>query len=405
MNGVPKKTVFSVAALVVVLVLAGCTDGDVRTASGDEDESKKPPPYLPVESVIMDRNVYRHNSSWGLDDTVTLRAHIVPANATVKTLMWESSDESVAKIEDVPDDGKTAVITFIKEGAVTISAVSIDDEDKRADCAVTVEKWEPELAMYFTGKALLEDYSEIDIEPTTTAMPNPVWTTVGSRNNRLVINADQNGAEYGIPWKDNPDGSPGENECFNRNNTYVYLDVPIVQPFTVSARVRIAKIGPTTLAIKPYSERNGVFMGAISDPRLNNAREVQFCGARVALNCEDTSNNGGRRLYTSQDDGSMGGTRMSTSGSVTTHWSLEYVYKVDRNPNGSYTGEILNSSGQVFGNYTANRSAAQVGLDLRPGRPVYAGFIISGVMAEISQVKVQLNDGTVIYESPDANPE
>ncbi len=62
----------------------------------------------------------------------TLVATVAPADATVKTFSWSSSDAQVAKVDD---SGK---VTANKEGTATIT-VTTTDGGKTASCAVTVE--------------------------------------------------------------------------------------------------------------------------------------------------------------------------------------------------------------------------------------------------------------------------
>jgi len=417
---------FLIILLVSILIfgLIGCEDdnfsftGKDKNGNNGGDDHK----YLPVQFVTIDKTEYRHNSRFGNDDPLSLRVRIEPANATEKGIEWKSSNESIATV----NDGK---VTFkALTGVVTISAISLDtgeDDDpeyerKKAECIITIDDWDPVLKMLVTGTPL-----------TSTTTEYPGFQNVNGRNNRLLVNANQPGAWYSIPWKDNPDGLPGETEADNGNNTFIYLDTPITQPMTITARIRIVERGVFTAAGSAW---NGIYLGAITDPRLLSAREVQFSGVRLALNCENETG-GGRRLYISRDDGTMAGTPMSTTVTPTTPYTTEYIYKIDRNPNGSYTGEVLNNVTGSRMTHNPNTGAAltgntlrdgltatrfEVSYDLRPGRPAYAGIIISGVMAEISQFKVQIWDGpplpieddpnqyptpgTVIYYSGDANP-
>ena len=66
------------------------------------------------------------------NDVLTLRATITPANATDKTVVWSSSDESVATVEQ---NGK---VTAVGKGTVTITATS--SNGKIATCKITVEE-------------------------------------------------------------------------------------------------------------------------------------------------------------------------------------------------------------------------------------------------------------------------
>jgi uncharacterized protein YjdB len=63
-------------------------------------------------------------------DPLTLVPVFTPANATDKTLWWESDDEDTATVED-------GVVTAVAEGSTTIRAIS-NDGDHEAECTVNV---------------------------------------------------------------------------------------------------------------------------------------------------------------------------------------------------------------------------------------------------------------------------
>ena len=79
-----------------------------------------------VTSVVLDR------TSLTLDegDTATLTATVFPSNATDKTVVWSSSDESVATV-------KEGVVKAVKAGTAKITASC---GGKSASCSVTVKK-------------------------------------------------------------------------------------------------------------------------------------------------------------------------------------------------------------------------------------------------------------------------
>ena len=81
---------------------------------------------IEVTSIELSKNVL----SLVEGESETLIATVKPDNATDKTVIWNSSDESIATV----NDGK---VTAIKEGSVTIGAKA---GDKSATCKVTVAK-------------------------------------------------------------------------------------------------------------------------------------------------------------------------------------------------------------------------------------------------------------------------
>ncbi len=66
--------------------------------------------------------------------SVTIGATVLPENATDKTLIWESSDESVAVVEN------GVVTATSKSGVAVIKATAPDNKDAFAECTVTVKE-------------------------------------------------------------------------------------------------------------------------------------------------------------------------------------------------------------------------------------------------------------------------
>lgn len=67
-----------------------------------------------------------------IGESLTLTATVSPYNATIKTVTWKSSDETVATVVD-------GVITTIKDGTADITATANDGSGVFATCALTVE--------------------------------------------------------------------------------------------------------------------------------------------------------------------------------------------------------------------------------------------------------------------------
>ena len=83
----------------------------------------------PVESVTLDK------SSWEMivGEDITLVATVNPSNATDKTVVWNSSNTSVATVS------QNGVVTAKKEGTAKIT-VTTNDGNKTAECMITVIK-------------------------------------------------------------------------------------------------------------------------------------------------------------------------------------------------------------------------------------------------------------------------
>lgn len=64
--------------------------------------------------------------------SVSIKANVMPSDATDKSLTWKSSDEAVAKVS------QTGLITATGEGLATITATANDGSAKSATCEVTV---------------------------------------------------------------------------------------------------------------------------------------------------------------------------------------------------------------------------------------------------------------------------
>ena len=80
----------------------------------------------PVESVT----VTAESTEVAVGKTVQLTAQVLPENATDKAVTWQSSDETVATVEN-------GVVTGVKAGTATITAAA---GGKTGSCTVTVEE-------------------------------------------------------------------------------------------------------------------------------------------------------------------------------------------------------------------------------------------------------------------------
>lgn len=97
-------------------------DEGIYTMTGSKAED------ISVESVTLDKTTLSINEG----SSYTLTATITPSDATNKSLIWTSDNESVATVSN----GK---VTAVSEGSATIT-VTTEDGDYSATCEVTVTK-------------------------------------------------------------------------------------------------------------------------------------------------------------------------------------------------------------------------------------------------------------------------
>ena len=90
-----------------------------------------------MEAVLVaEIKLNQTEASLAPNDTVRLTAQILPANATDPTVVWSTSDESIATVDE------TGLVTALAEGTATITAKS-QDGNAEATCTITVETGEP----------------------------------------------------------------------------------------------------------------------------------------------------------------------------------------------------------------------------------------------------------------------
>lgn len=84
-----------------------------------------------VTSISVGKNI-----TMATDTTYTLTATIKPENATIHTLAWSSSKESVATVDE------NGVITAHAKGTATITAAATDGSKKKVTITVTVKEYD-----------------------------------------------------------------------------------------------------------------------------------------------------------------------------------------------------------------------------------------------------------------------
>ena len=102
---------------------------------------------IAVTSVVLDKTSLNLN----VGDSETLVATVKPDNATDKTVMWTSSDDTIATVDE------TGKVTAIKEGTATITAKA---GEKTAECKVTVYVAVSSVELNKTTLSIIEGESE-----------------------------------------------------------------------------------------------------------------------------------------------------------------------------------------------------------------------------------------------------
>ena len=107
----------------------------VTAKCGDKTAECAVTVIVPVSSITLDKTTL----SLAVSEAATLTATVKPDDATDKTVVWSSSDESIAKV----DNGK---VTALKIGSVTVTATAASFS---VSCKVTVIH--PDNIIYYTS--------------------------------------------------------------------------------------------------------------------------------------------------------------------------------------------------------------------------------------------------------------
>ncbi|MEE1282746.1 MAG: Ig-like domain-containing protein [Acutalibacteraceae bacterium] len=110
-------------------ITASCLVTVPQPSSGGGEEE----PTIEVTSITLDKT----SLTLKVDETATLKATVLPSNATNKNVTWSSSDNSKATVNN-------GVVTALAEGDVTITARSTSNTSITATCSVTIEAKEEE---------------------------------------------------------------------------------------------------------------------------------------------------------------------------------------------------------------------------------------------------------------------
>ena len=147
--------------------------GEVKTFTTD---------VVKVESVSLDKTEYTFNT---IGNTLTLKATVLPADATNNSVEWSSDNESVATVDN---NGR---VTSKGNGKAVIT-VKTKDQEKTATCEVTVSVPVSSISLNKTSLTLIEGEEEtlvVTINPSNAADKIIKWTS----SDTSVAAVDENG--------------------------------------------------------------------------------------------------------------------------------------------------------------------------------------------------------------------
>lgn len=126
--------------------------------------------------------------------TDQLTATITPENATDRSLLWASSDESVATVSE------TGMVTGVAAGSATITATAKDGSGVSAACKVTVEnpnRCGEKLYWLLSQDGMLKIYGQGDMYSTYLAADQLPWHALRSQIQSVIVEENATGiADY-----------------------------------------------------------------------------------------------------------------------------------------------------------------------------------------------------------------
>ena len=89
---------------------------------------------LKVISLISDIKIAPESAILKVEESLQLTTTILPSNATNKSIIWSSSDETIATVDP------SGLVSALSQGSAVITARSTDGSDVSATCEITVRR-------------------------------------------------------------------------------------------------------------------------------------------------------------------------------------------------------------------------------------------------------------------------
>ena len=204
------------------LVTAKSTGNAVITAKTSDGTNLSATCNITVKRLATSISLNKTSATLYLDQTVQLTATVSPNNATDRSVVWSSSDNSIATVSS------TGLVSAIATGNATITATTADGSNLSATCEITVNAYVTSLTLDQSEVTILEG-DTITLTPTilpTFATNQTIYwssnnTGVATVNNGVVVG--RSGGETTITAR-TADGS----------NLYAYCQVKVIPNFDIS---------------------------------------------------------------------------------------------------------------------------------------------------------------------------
>ena len=306
----------------------------------------------------------------------TLSAFVNPSNAN-QSYQWVSSNPSVVTVN------ASGVVTPVGAGSAYVYAESIGlDSDgntvKSNNVAITIEA-----TPIPTSKMVVINQNSSPEAGTTANNADLTIANADSKNWFTISNAEFPTA-FG--------GSGGWSAM--QGVTVVYFDKPLLysEGAKISAVVKMTSNLPG--GIDPFN--SGVIIGLMSKPDLYRTPFVHYVGNRVSQNLS-------RRMPITRGVPNSFSYDFSAVDFSPVALNVElgesFIYEVYREPNNNvYNIVIKDMDGTLIVSGTRSAADGVIG-ELDVDQPVYAGFIVSGVTVQISDIKITEGSQT-LFSTP-----
>ncbi|MDP4142858.1 MAG: Ig-like domain-containing protein [Bacillota bacterium] len=161
------------------------------TATSVQDPTKVAKCTVTVPILVTGVSVNKNSLTLNMGTTSILTPVIAPTNATIKTVTWSSSNETIVKVSS------SGVLTPVAPGTATIT-VTTTDGGYKGTCAVTVVYGLTSITLDKTSATLKLGGANLVLNPTI----NPSYATNKALNwvssNTNVVTVDQNGTVHAV---------------------------------------------------------------------------------------------------------------------------------------------------------------------------------------------------------------